>query len=144
MVTMAVSAAMLGLLACAQPVLAQSKTASQCNDEWTANRAAIRASGKTKREFVAECSGVPIAAAPTRNAVALGKAQFASEDEAKASCPADAVVWVNLRSRFFHAGGSPYYGHTKQGAYMCEKESVASGFRAAPSRATRVAKPAAT
>ena len=31
------------------------KTAAQCNDEYAANKAAIRASGQTKREFVAAC-----------------------------------------------------------------------------------------
>jgi hypothetical protein len=139
--TVAIAAAMLGPLMCSQPVLAQQKTAQQCNDEWAANRAAIQATGKTKRVFVAECRGVPIGAASVAAPAALAKGQFATEDEAKASCADDAVVWVNLRSRFFHAGGSPYYGHTKQGAYMCEKASVAAGFRAAPSRATRIAKP---
>ena len=32
------------------------KTASQCNAEYAANKAAIRAGGQTKREFVAACS----------------------------------------------------------------------------------------
>ncbi len=31
------------------------KTASQCNAEYAANKAAIRAGGQTKREFVAAC-----------------------------------------------------------------------------------------
>ena len=59
---------------------------------------AIQASGKTKRVFVAECRGVPVA---TRVAAAV---------------PAG-----------------------KTGAYMCEKESAAAGFRAA-----RTARGAAT
>ncbi len=33
------------------------KTTSQCNAEYAANKAAIRASGQTKREFVAACRG---------------------------------------------------------------------------------------
>jgi len=137
----AVSAALLGLLTCPQSVLAQQKTALQCNDEWAANKAAIQASGKTKRIFVAECRGLPAPAA--KAPVALAKGQFATEGEAKTSCPADAVVWVNLRSKFFHAGDSPRYGQTKQGAYMCEKESLDAGFRAVPQRATRAKPPAA-
>src|SRR5256885_15120347 len=49
------SAAMLGLAYA--PAAAQQKTVKQCNDEWTANKAAIQASGKTKKAFVAECRG---------------------------------------------------------------------------------------
>jgi hypothetical protein len=57
-------AAMVGLLAL--PALSQQKTAKQCNDEWTANKAAIQASGKTKKDYVAECRGQTAAApAPT-------------------------------------------------------------------------------
>jgi hypothetical protein len=141
-ITAAVSAAMLGLLTCSQSVLAQQKTARQCNDEWAANKAAIQASGKTKRVFVAECRGLPAPAAAARIPAALAQGQFATEGEAKTSCPTDAVVWVNLRSKFFHAGDSPRYGQTKQGAYMCEKASLEAGFRAAPQRATRAKPPA--
>jgi hypothetical protein len=28
----------------------------------------------------------------------------------------------------YHASGSRSYGQTKQGAYMCEKDSAAAGF----------------
>src|SRR5205085_7474804 len=38
------------------------KTAKQCNDEWTANKATIQGTGKTKKEFVAECRRQPTAA----------------------------------------------------------------------------------
>src|SRR6266581_7955846 len=55
------SAAMLGL---ATMAAAQQKTAKQCNDEWTASKAAIQASGKTKKVFIAECRG-QATAAPT-------------------------------------------------------------------------------
>jgi hypothetical protein len=39
------------------PAAAQQKTVKQCNEEWTANKASIQASGKTKKAFVAECRG---------------------------------------------------------------------------------------
>jgi hypothetical protein len=48
---------LVGLLALPASAAAQQKTAKQCNDEWTANKAAIQASGKTKKDFVAECRG---------------------------------------------------------------------------------------
>ena len=61
---------------------------------------------------------------------ALGKGQFATEGEAKTSCPTDAVVWVNLRSKVYHLNGSASYGRTKRGAYMCERETAAAGYKA--------------
>ena len=47
----AACAALVGLLALSQSAVAQQKTAKQCNDEWTADKAAIQASGKTKRRI---------------------------------------------------------------------------------------------
>ncbi len=58
-----------------------------------------------------------------------GAGQFATEALAKAHCPADVVVWVNLKSKVYHFSTSKDYGKTKTGAYVCEKE--AEGFRAA-------------
>jgi hypothetical protein len=58
----AACAALVGLLAWSQSAIAQQKTVRQCNDEWSANKASIQASGKTKRVFVAECRGVAVTA----------------------------------------------------------------------------------
>jgi hypothetical protein len=127
----------LGVVAMSPPAVAQQKTIRQCNDEWADDRAAIQASGKTKRVFVAECRGVPLPALAPRTAT-LGKGQYATEAEAKESCPSDAVVWVNLRSKVYHASGSRSYAKTKQGAYMCEQESVTAGYHA-PKNARPVA-----
>jgi len=122
--TFAVCAAVVGLLALSQSAVAEQKTARQCNDDWSANKASIQASGKTKRVFMAECRGVALAAAPA------DKGQYATEADAKASCPSDVVVWVNSISKIYHSSGSRSYGKTRSGAYMCEKDSVAAGFRA--------------
>ena len=80
------------------------------------------------RVFIAECRGVPVVATAPAS---LGKAQYATEAEAKTSCASDAVVWVNLRSKVYHASDSNAYGKTKKGAYMCEKDTGSDGFRAA-------------
>ena len=76
---------------------------------------------------MAECRGVPIA---VRQPAALDKNQYATEAEAKANCSSDAVVWVNSVSMVYHPNGSRNYGRTKTGAYMCEQDSLAAGFRA--------------
>jgi hypothetical protein len=60
----------------------------------------------------------------------VGTNQFATEAQAKARCPSDTVVWANLKSRIYHFSGSRNYGSTKNGAYMCETDTVAVGFRA--------------
>ena len=71
--------------------------------------------------------------APASSATAspTGANQFATEGQAKARCPAGIVVWVNLKSKIFHFAGSRNYGNTKKGAYICESDATASGFRAA-------------
>jgi len=165
------SAALVGILALPTTVLAQQKTAKQCNAEWTADKAAIQASGKTKKEFVAECRTTaastpsatpapgktapatssaapskpapgPTAAAPAKPAPAtptapaaagkpVGNAQFATEAAAKGRCPSDTVVWVNSGTHVYHYSGSKNYGTTKEGAYMCEKDTAGAGARAA-------------
>ena len=139
--TMAACTALVAILAGSPSVMAQQKTIKQCRDEWSANRDEIAASGKTQRAFVAECRGVPLVARTV--AVQLGHGQYATEAEAKTSCHADAVVWVNLRSKVYHDSSSKNYGATKAGAYMCEKESLAAGFHA-PKAAKEAAKPAST
>lgn len=57
--------------------------------------------------------------------------QFATEAQAKATCPTDTVVWANLHSKIYHFSGTRNYGTTKGGAYMCERDTAAQGMRAA-------------
>jgi len=80
-------------------------------------------------------------AKPATARLAAGK-QFTTEAEAKARCPTDSVVWVNKTSKAMHAAGTKYYGQTKSGAYMCQKEADAAGFHAPRARTTTAAKPA--
>ena len=66
----------------------------------------------------------------------LAANQFSSEQAAKGHCPGDAVVWVNLGgSKAYHMSGNKYYGKTKHGAFMCQKEADQSGFHSAGARA---------
>jgi hypothetical protein len=60
----------------------------------------------------------------------LEAGQFAAEASAKARCPSDTVVWVNLPSKIYHFAGTKSYGTTKRGAYMCEKEAIVAEDRA--------------
>ena len=69
---------------------------------------------------------------PSRNegGATLEAGQFADDASAKARCPTDTVVWVNLPSKVYHFAGTKSYGTTKRGAYMCEKEAIAAEDRA--------------
>ena len=131
------------------PHFTAAKTKKECTAEWNANKATLQAGGKTRAKFITECRATNAAAeagkaAPTKaepaatpaatSAVATGKDQYAKEADAKAHCGANPVVWVNLRSKVYHASGTKSYGTTKKGAYMCEKEAGAAGFRAPKSR----------
>jgi hypothetical protein len=73
----------------------------------------------------------------TPSAPNLASNQFTAEAEAKSHCPTDTVVWVNLGgSKAYHLSGDRYYGKTKKGAYMCQKEADQSGYHTAGGRAT--------
>lgn len=71
------------------------------------------------------------APAPAAVGSPTGAGQFVTEAQARARCPGDTVVWINLNSKVYHFSGYKAYGHTKSGAYMCEKDTAAAGFRAA-------------
>src|SRR5664279_2154633 len=77
----------------------------------------------------------PAAAAPApakpATATSTGANQFATETAAKARCPSDTVVYVNLKSKIYHFAGHKDYGNLKDGTYMCEKDTAGAGARAA-------------
>ena len=54
---------------------------------------------------------------------------FYSEQEAQKHCPADVIVWVNIKTGVYHLKGERWYGATKDGAYVCRKEADAEGDR---------------
>ena len=74
---------------------------------------------------------VPARPSPTVGTAPSGANQFANETLARAHCPGSLVVWANLNSRIYHFSGNKDYGNTKEGAYMCEKDALGQGIRAA-------------
>ena len=64
------------------------------------------------------------------SAQAFAVEQFSTEVKAQQHCPRDTVVWLNLPTMIWHYKGQRWYGSTKHGAYVCEKEAAASGARA--------------
>jgi len=55
-----------------------------------------------------------------------------AEAALKPAAPAIAPikVWVNIQSGIYHYPGMRWYGNTKEGMYMTEKDALAHGFRA--------------
>ena len=59
-----------------------------------------------------------------------GLQSFSTEQSAKQHCPTDTVVWLNLPTGIYHYKGQHWYGNTKSGAYVCQKEADKAGDRA--------------
>lgn len=45
------------------------------------------------------------------------------------TCPGDQVVWVNTRSHIYHFPGQTWFGHTKEGKYLCRHAADQEGDR---------------
>jgi hypothetical protein len=70
----------------------------------------------------------------------LAAGQFTTEQAAKAHCPGDTIVWANTSgSKAYHTSADRYYGKTKRGGYMCQKEADQAGFHPAGSRSKKTA-----
>ena len=54
---------------------------------------------------------------------------FTNEQQAQRHCPTDNVVWLNLTNRRLPPKGERWYGRTKSGAFVCEKEADQAGDR---------------
>jgi hypothetical protein len=134
------------------------KTVKACQAEWRANKKANQAKGITEKAYVEKCrsgsammepKAMPASSstmkketsAPetkekmSRSKPGMGKPsgadQYTTESQAKSHCSRGTVVWANLDSKIYHFAGTGDYGHTKSGAYMCEKDAMSQGLRAA-------------
>jgi hypothetical protein len=97
----------------------------------TSPRPAPASPAATTTTPVAPTAAPPAATRAPAVGTPTGAGQFATEAQAKARCPRDTVVWVNLDSKIYHFAGYKDYGNTKTGAYMCERDTAAGDFRAA-------------
>jgi hypothetical protein len=60
----------------------------------------------------------------------VGLTEFPNEQQAQKHSPADTVVWLNLPSGIYHFKGERWYGSTRRGTFVCEKEADQAGDRA--------------
>jgi hypothetical protein len=97
-------------------------------------------SGMAPSAAVTPAPGQPTSGRGARSAGTLAANQFTTEQAAKAHCPGDTLVWVNLGgSKAYHTSGDRFYGKTRRGAYMCQKEAEAAGYHAPGHRPSRAA-----
>jgi len=76
---------------------------------------------------VTAAAASPLAPAVT---VAYTAPKFDSDTAAQRHCPRDTVVWLNIPTGVYHYAGERWYGRTRNGAYVCEREAIAEGDRA--------------
>jgi hypothetical protein len=55
---------------------------------------------------------------------------YPTEQRAQKHCTTDTVVWLNLPTGIYHFKGERWYGNTKSGAFVCEREADKAGDRA--------------
>jgi hypothetical protein len=136
-----------------------------CASQWKQAQITGTTGGKTWPQFLAQCrtsqtspASAPAPAAPSGSlfpwwqqsapASAPGAptapraGEYSTELAARARCPSDTVVWANTPSRVYHYSGTRYYGQTRRGAYMCEADARAAGYRATRSRQREAQNPA--
>jgi hypothetical protein len=77
------------------------------------------------------CIAALLALASANSACAFVQTKFSSEETARQRCPIDMVVWLTLPGNSFVVKGDPRFGTTQRGAYMCERDAIAAGNRAA-------------
>jgi hypothetical protein len=115
----------------AAPAPQPAPTQQPKSDVAAAPQSTTAAQPKSEATAAQPKSEAPAAPASHEPTASLASGQFTTEAAAKTHCPSDTVVWANTRSRIYHYASSRVYGHTKMGAYMCEKETAAAGIRAA-------------
>jgi hypothetical protein len=88
----------------------------------------LAACGGGKKATTAPSTGASPGTASYGQAKSAG-AMGTAEPVPALNCGGTQPVWVNERSRVFHLAGDPYYGRTKHGKYMCERDAAKAGYR---------------
>ena len=73
---------------------------------------------------------IAVVAALAFSSPVFAQAEFPTEQQARAHCPNDVVVWLNLPTGIYHFKGERWYGRTNNGAFVCRKEADQAGDRA--------------
>jgi hypothetical protein len=80
-----------------------------------------------RKLIIAICLALTLVSAPAFSSSLRATAPFAVQ---KGGNP-DVKVWVNTNSHVYHCPGTRWYGKTKQGEYMTQKQAQDKGNRPA-------------
>jgi hypothetical protein len=119
------------------PAGAPAGSTGVCNDGfyWTgaSKMGACRGHKGVKTWFGASPAAPP--AAPAAKTTAPASKPASTPAPAMAARPAPGgspgMVWVNTPTNVYHCPGDRYYGKTKEGKYMSEKDAIAAGAKGA-------------
>jgi len=70
-----------------------------------------------------------ILAGSTTNAAATPLSPFRYEAQAQRHCPADTVVWLDLRKGIYYFKRQSRYGQGNTGSFVCREEARSDGYR---------------
>ncbi|HSU05998.1 MAG TPA: hypothetical protein VLI93_10520 [Acetobacteraceae bacterium] len=91
--------------------------------------AAVSAPTQNSKTAATAAPSTATPAAP--NSTGGSESGFKTEAAAKAHCPGDTVMWGNPSGKVLHYQGTPDFGKTKRGSYMCEKDATKIGYHVA-------------
>jgi hypothetical protein len=83
-------------------------------------------------------------ASPSPSSVPAKSASAEAATTASALDGGDELVWVNTEKHVYHREGSRFYGTTKRGKYMTEREAIQTGNKAAARKFARARTAAAS
>jgi len=54
---------------------------------------------------------------------------FRYESQAQRHCPADVIVWLDLRKEIYYSKRQRRYGRGSTGSFVCREEARSNGYR---------------
>ena len=70
-----------------------------------------------------------IVAGSVNRAFAIPLTPFRYESQAQRHCPADVIVWLDLRKEIYYSKRQRWYGRGFTGSFVCREEARANGYR---------------
>lgn len=70
-----------------------------------------------------------IVACGVRSAFAISLTPFRYESQAQRHCPADVVVWLDLRKGIYYSKRQRWYGRGFTGSFVCLNEARTNRYR---------------
>ena len=63
------------------------------------------------------------------SAFAIPRTPFRYESQAQRHCPADVIVWLDLRKSIYYSKRQRWYGRGLTGSFVCREEARTNGYR---------------